>query len=244
MKKTYFLPLICAIFTLACGGKLAPQTKKTVKNASVAGLEIPKNKRERFASLISALEQKQDFLLYRPVDDTFVPPDLVKLDDYKAKLWLNKAKLLLRREAAQALILMQKDSGELRLTVSSAYRDFNYQKNLYEKSVKARGEEYTKTMIAAPGASQHQLGAAVDFGPVDKTFIDTPAEIWLRENACKYGFSLSYPDGEQATGYAYEPWHYRYITPEGCALQKEFFEGSQQKTLEFLDKYFKIKQRK
>ena len=40
----------------------------------------------------------------------------------------------------------------------------------------------------------------------------TPAAKWLADNAYKYGFILRYPKGlEQATGYEYEAWHFRYV---------------------------------
>ena len=43
-------------------------------------------------------------------------------------------------------------------------------------------------------------------------FTGTKAELWLRDNAWKYGFSISYPIGfESTTGYSHESWHYRYI---------------------------------
>ena len=38
------------------------------------------------------------------------------------------------------------------------------------------------------------------------------AGAWLRVNAWKYGFVMSYPKGKTAvTCYQYEPWHYRYV---------------------------------
>ena len=38
------------------------------------------------------------------------------------------------------------------------------------------------------------------------------AGAWLRSNAWKYGFVMSYPKGKTTlTCYAYEPWHYRYV---------------------------------
>lgn len=40
----------------------------------------------------------------------------------------------------------------------------------------------------------------------------TAASRWLERNAPRYGFVMAYPMGEQEeTGYAWEPWHYRYI---------------------------------
>jgi D-alanyl-D-alanine carboxypeptidase len=40
-------------------------------------------------------------------------------------------------------------------------------------------------------------------------------------NAHAYGFALSYPAGaEHVTGYAYEPWHWRYIGPDHATAWK------------------------
>jgi D-alanyl-D-alanine carboxypeptidase len=40
-------------------------------------------------------------------------------------------------------------------------------------------------------------------------------------NAHLYGFALSYPAGaEPVTGYAYEPWHWRYIGTDHAAAWK------------------------
>ena len=72
---------------------------------------------------------------------------------------------------------------------------------------------------ARPGHSEHQLGTTLDFrsygGSAPWNYADwgrTKAGTWLRNNAWKYGFVLSYPKGKTAqTCYAYEPWHYRYV---------------------------------
>lgn len=76
----------------------------------------------------------------------------------------------------------------------------------------------TDKVSARAGHSQHQLGTAVDFSSSEiadglgGTFSSTKASKWLANNAWKYGFAISYPQGyESTTGYSYESWHYRYI---------------------------------
>ena len=45
----------------------------------------------------------------------------------------------------------------------------------------------------------------------------TDTSRWLSENAWRYGFIQRYPEGsEEETGYAWHPWHYRYVG-EGAA---------------------------
>jgi D-alanyl-D-alanine carboxypeptidase len=58
-------------------------------------------------------------------------------------------------------------------------------------------------------------------GPAPWDYADwgaTAAGAWMRDNAWRYGFVMSYPAGRQAvTCYAYEPWHFRYIGRELAA---------------------------
>lgn len=72
------------------------------------------------------------------------------------------------------------------------------------------------TIVAAPGASEHQLGLAVDI--VAEYDVDSTATWqWLQENAWRYGFILRYPaDKVEITGIDYEPWHYRYVGKEAA----------------------------
>ncbi|MFY9114497.1 MAG: D-alanyl-D-alanine carboxypeptidase family protein, partial [Dethiobacteria bacterium] len=52
-------------------------------------------------------------------------------------------------------------------------------------------------------------------------FIDTGPGQWLMRYAREYGFVMSYPQGtEKITGYAFEPWHYRFI---GIEVAAEWF---------------------
>jgi len=47
---------------------------------------------------------------------------------------------------------------------------------------------------------------------LNNKFASTPEGIWLKENCWRFGFILRYPkEKEHITGYAYEPWHIRYV---------------------------------
>ena len=51
---------------------------------------------------------------------------------------------------------------------------------------------------------------------VDK-FEKTKEYDWLIKNSKNFGFILRYPEGkEYITGYAYEPWHFRYVGKEAA----------------------------
>jgi D-alanyl-D-alanine carboxypeptidase len=184
------------------------------------------------------LEGPEDLL--RPVDKTralpegYEPKDLVPLKNYPLKL--NRSNLTLRAAVLPDLLAMAEAArqGGTALVLSSTYRSYTYQKTIYERNVRNMGNEAADRESAAPGRSQHQLGTAIDFGSITDDFTGTPMEKWLRENAGKYGFSLSYPKGyEEITGYRHESWHYRYIGRHAAEMEREFFGGIQHYLLEF-----------
>ena len=130
---------------------------------------------------------------------------------------------MLRKEAADAIAqLFEAAANEgLRLYGISGYRSYERQKNIYEQNVAVRGETETSLYSAKPGQSEHQTGLAIDISTpsihsaLTSSFETTPEGKWLRENAPSYGFILRYPEGkENITGYAYEPWHFRYVGKE------------------------------
>lgn len=186
------------------------------------------------------LEEPKDYLLLvdksHALSHTFVPSDLVSLKRYSLSLYLGD--VMVRRSIMPAILDMvraAKNEG-IALVFSSGYRSYEYQKYVYEREVKTYGQETADRESARPGASQHQLGTAIDFGSITDEFATTPAGRWLAAHAWEYGFSLSYPQGEEAiTGYRYESWHYRYVTKPGTLLQRKYFGDIQQYMMEFLD---------
>lgn len=100
----------------------------------------------------------------------------------------------------------------INLFVVSGYRTWDYQNNLFETSTKKNGQNHALKYSAKPGHSEHQLGLAVDLNTTENVFEKTKEYAWLKQNAYKYGFILRYPkEKESITGYAFEPWHYRYV---------------------------------
>ncbi|WGD37163.1 M15 family metallopeptidase [Lysinibacter sp. HNR] len=146
----------------------------------------------------------------------------------------------LREPASRALEQLYADATEagLELRITSAYRDYATQENLYNIYTSRDGQEAADTYSARPGYSEHQTGLAVDLDDsggcyVKACFADTPAGIWLAENAPNYGFILRYPQGKESiTGFTFEPWHFRYVGPElaqemkrtDVATMEEFFD--------------------
>jgi D-alanyl-D-alanine carboxypeptidase len=197
-------------------------------------------KPEYFLELVLRLMENPQFI-YVQVDkdnalsDTYVPENLVPLTEYD--LTLNRNDLLVRREIMPDVLAMTEAARQqgVELLFSSAYRSYEYQAEVFKRHVDELGEEQARRESAEPGKSQHQLGTAIDFGSITDEFAYTPAGKWLKENAWKYGFSLSYPKGhEDLTGYRHECWHFRYISRTGTELEQKFFMGIQHYLLSFL----------
>jgi len=122
----------------------------------------------------------------------------------------------------------------LKLTYSSSYRSWAYQKDLFQRYATKDGLATAERYSARPGRSQHQLGTVIDFGSVTPEFAATKEGRWLAAHAGEFGFSLSFPEGQEGlTGYIYEPWHFRYIGPAACGVQKKWFGDLQQRLTEF-----------
>lgn len=122
------------------------------------------------------------------------------------------------------------------LGICSPYRDLNWQKVLFNRKIKAymeRGMSYmdayalSSQTVTVPGASEHQIGLAVDmvsdtYQNLDEGFANTDAGIWLKEHCSEYGFILRYPKGkEHITSIEFEPWHFRYVGKEAAAIIME-----------------------
>ena len=103
----------------------------------------------------------------------------------------------------------------LNLFISSGYRSYEYQENLYNKYAAERGSSAADEVSARPGHSEHQSGLCMDINSTEFSFADTEVAKWLDEHCAEYGFIIRFPQGkEEITGYEYEPWHIRYVGEE------------------------------
>ncbi len=188
---------------------------------------------EPYLSAMSPEDPEEYLLLANkqtPLGENYAPSDLVSL---KCETASGKT-LYLREDAADALyfmmLCMQAD-GIKDTYVTSAYRSYSYQVDLWNRYVsqhmaegmtREEAEERALTYSARPGTSEHQTGLCIDFmttsmTDLDETFEATQAFEWLRDNAHKYGFVLRYPsDKVDVTGYKYEPWHFRFVGREAA----------------------------
>lgn len=101
----------------------------------------------------------------------------------------------------------------IKLYMASGYRSFGTQAAVKSNYLVTYGSG-ANAFSAEQGYSEHQLGTTVDFittgigGTLDG-FETTDAYEWLLDNAHRYGFTLSYPEGNSY--YIFEPWHWRFV---------------------------------
>ncbi len=117
------------------------------------------------------------------------------------------------------------EKGEVRLELDSAFRSTAAQQKIVDDFTEKYGEDYVKRYVAVPGFSEHHTGLALDlYFTIDgkdiyenEDLVQYP-DIWEAVHARlpEFGFILRFPEyGEAITGYAYEPWHIRYLdSPE------------------------------
>ncbi len=101
--------------------------------------------------------------------------------------------------AVFAMVEAAKKDG-VTLAAISSFRTMSHQQSLCSGNALCSGGTYTK--VAKPGTSNHQLGAAIDFGG---GLPSTPGPIagnqfwgWLSKNADKFGYK----------NYPAEAWHW------------------------------------
>lgn len=187
--------------------------------------------------------RSKDYLMLvnksNPLGETYIPENLVSLssDICTKESQLDKVAAI----AAEALIAEMMAEGFTDIRITSAYRSYYRQDQLFEgyvndemsKNSSLSREEAENIVLgysAAAGYSEHQSGLCVDLINVMKMVglynygTETPANQydvgfaeldefkWLQENAHKFGFILRYPESkENVTKYDYESWHYRFV---------------------------------
>jgi LAS superfamily LD-carboxypeptidase LdcB len=136
----------------------------------------------------------------------------------------------------------QKDGVDLKII--SAYRSFGEQSALKGNYIVTYGSGANK-FSADQGFSEHQLGSTIDLTTPDLgsgyiKFGNSEAFVWMRDNAHKYGFILSYSEGN--TFYQYEPWHWRFVGKSLANMLREeklnFYDLDQRRIDPYLIKIF------
>lgn len=140
----------------------------------------------------------------------------------------------------QSLLAAARSDG-VELSVLSGYRSFGEQADLKYGYTVVYGAGSANQFSADQGYSEHQLGTAVDFmapgvSPSLVGFDTSEAYTWLNANAYKYGFILSYPEGNDY--YRFEPWHWRFVGTQLANVlktnSKYFYDLDQREISSFL----------
>lgn len=150
---------------------------------------------------------------------TYKPEDLVR-PNISFTTTYNDEKTQMRAEAAKALekLFAAADKAGYPLTGISAYRSYSRQYQIFRNNIITQGKTHTLKYSAVPGTSEHQTGLSIDISAksnnnkLNDNFADTPEGRWVAKNAHLFGFIVRYPkDKADITGYAFEPWHIRYV---------------------------------
>ena len=126
--------------------------------------------------------------------------------------------------------------------IGGAYRSYSYQAHVFNSKAShiavgmgisdyldpryQEAAEEAKSITAFPGASEHQLGLAVDILDRNRqrlVYADMNQELyaWLDAHCAEYGFIKRYPTRKLLlTGWD-EPWHYRYVGVEAATFIME-----------------------
>ena len=105
------------------------------------------------------------------------------------------------------------------MTGISCFRSIERQRGIFcnPAKIKDRGIAGQAKWVAPPGYSEHATGLTIDFGArtvpqchVHPCFKTTKTGQWLAKNARRFGFELSFPEGN-GQGVSYEAWHYRCV---------------------------------
>ena len=159
-------------------------------------------------------------------------------DDYSFNLGAIKGSMQCdERIIADLLLMLQAAKADgINLAICSPYRNLDRQEMLFARKLKqymGQGYSYMEAYktasrtVTIPGASEHQIGLAIDifsdtYTSLDEGFGETEAGKWLAQHSCEYGFIIRYPEGkEYITSIEYEPWHFRYVGKEAATIMTQ-----------------------
>ncbi len=153
----------------------------------------------------------------------YIPADLTDISYTRRD---GRATQKMRLAAAKSLDAMLSElyaAGYRDVTVTSAYRSYSYQDQLFQNKLSYYRQfydydtAYTKAAAenAIPGTSEHQSGLCADLHNLpsaSQSFEAQDAYEWLVAHCADFGFILRYPKNKQdITKIIYEPWHYRFV---------------------------------
>ena len=155
----------------------------------------------------------------------------------KEKLVLIEPNIEVHMDMRDSLLKMREEAKKdgIYLVFLSGYRSINLQNDIFYSLKSIRNQEAAERarVSAPPGYSEHSTGFAIDFGDAnyretdfEVEFENTDAFRWLKNNASKYHFKMSFIKNNKYVDY--EPWHWRY---EGSIEALKVFEASNRKMI-------------
>ena len=140
-------------------------------------------------------------------------------------------------DMSKSLLKMKEDAKKqgVYLVLLSGFRSISLQKEIFYslKSIRNQIAEERARVSAPPGYSEHSTGFAIDIGDAkaretdfETDFENTEAFSWLKNNAARYHFKLSFNKNNKNVDY--EPWHWRY---EGSIEALQTFELSNKSSM-------------
>ena len=151
------------------------------------------------------------------------------------KLVLIEPNIEVHIDMRDSLLKMREEAKKdgIYLVFLSGYRSVNLQNDIFYSLKSIRNQEAAERarVSAPPGYSEHSTGFAIDIGDATKRetdfepeFENTDAFRWLKKNAAKFHFKLSF--NKENKYIDYEPWHWRY---EGSIEALKVFESANRK---------------
>lgn len=234
MKKWVFISFFIAC-TVCVGVYISPLFQKEIDVKIVGKDELVKAANTERKEITKEQIYKGDLLLVNrdyPVKKDSIRSDIININHNSELVRgyvIFDRNLRLSKDVVKKFLNVVDAAGKESVNhflISSGYRDFQEQKQLYEKM----GSDY-----ALPaGYSEHNLGLSLDIGSTQKKMEKAPEGKWIEDNVWKHGFVLRYPKNKSnITGIQYEPWHIRYVgLPHSAIMQKKNF--TLEEYLEFL----------
>ena len=190
---------------------------------------------------IIGIISKQDFVLFKSlriksstekIFDERILGHLPYKEISKEKLVFIEPDIKVHVDMSKSLLKMRDDAKRdgIFLVFLSGFRSISLQKDIFYslKSIRNQVASERARVSAPPGYSEHSTGFAIDIGDAtdrgtdfEVKFEDTDAFRWLKKNAAKYHFKLSFTKNNKYIDY--EPWHWRY---EGSIEALKIFEAS------------------
>ena len=153
----------------------------------------------------------------------------------KEKLVLIEPNIAVHVDMRDSLLKMRDEAKKdgIYLVFLSGYRSINLQNEIFYSLKSIRNQEASERarVSAPPGYSEHSTGFAIDIGDATQRETDFETDFektdtfrWLKKNAAKYHFKLSFNKDNKYIDY--EPWHWRF---EGSIEALKVFESSNRK---------------